>query len=754
VAHLVLCAGSVLLYLALGIATFLTGRGLLRLLRLPLPSLPAVLLAVPAGLVFWTLLLGLTGGCGVPVKYAAPCLWGVSGGLMIYGLWRPWPDLRGIAWLALCAFLPLVVMPRHFWHGLTQFPGSIAPDGWSYIAVAQYMWEYPRGTQGGLAPLYQFASHLSDVRYTAFSLLGFLSPLVRAGDTAAVAGLFNAWALFAMTAAVALFWVACGEKTWVAVAATVLSTAAGWVSNLVWANNYDNLLALAYLPALAALVRLFDPRLARWWAVVGALLAAVLYTYPELAPFIGAGAVLVALPRAWEERSRWRLWLGGSAGAVAFAAVLVCPSVRMLLTFLNGQIHLAQAGSGRPGEGIFGGLGILAFQPAAFWGLGAEHQLTTGHAARQVIALALTALALAGLVILAREKSWGLAGICTLLILGTTYLIVRQHYSYGAYKLLVLNWWCLVAAALTATRWLLGRVPAGLPRRAGAVLAAALALAVISQSQHTDAATTAQYINSPNQPLRLAQFRSLHGIKKVVGDQPLLLVVDDWLANEWAVYFLRDQPLYLPFHRMYMSMPAFEERMRQAAVPPLETIDYVLADVSANKTMGTGLGQRLVWSGGPYRLYQAGPSGIALITGIQNANGVEAIEGKRFFWMGRGNTTVDVFASRGGLLALEADFRPGPSVEGKPERTVHVTGPTGDRHTVTLTEGKGTFAVPVAAGRNSIVLSPVDVPDAGPVTNGDARPLVLGVLDLRVSLQPEVVVGQGREREAGVNLTR
>ena len=57
------------------------------------------------------------------------------------------------------------------------------PDGWTYTALGQYLWQYPRGANGGLAPLYQYGFAFSETRFVASSFLGFLSPFFSFGDT-------------------------------------------------------------------------------------------------------------------------------------------------------------------------------------------------------------------------------------------------------------------------------------------------------------------------------------------------------------------------------------------------------------------------------------------------------------------------------------------------------------------------------------------------------------------------------------------
>ena len=246
---------SLLVYVLLCGVAVVTGYGLLRLFRLSTLPRGAVLLAPVAALAFWSLTLGIAAQFRLPNKIASPCVWVASAALMIAGLRaRAWPG-RGDRWLALlCASLPVVTMADYFRHGLSDHLGSIAPDGWSYIAAAQYLWEYPRGVAGGLAPLYEYASHLSETRHVSYGLLGFLSPLLEPGDTQAVAGLFQAWALFTLAAAVAFFGIAARLPTRVVVAVTGLSIVAGWTANLIWTNNFDNQLGLVYMPALAGVL--------------------------------------------------------------------------------------------------------------------------------------------------------------------------------------------------------------------------------------------------------------------------------------------------------------------------------------------------------------------------------------------------------------------------------------------------------------------------------------------------------------------
>jgi hypothetical protein len=624
-------------------------------------------------------------------------------------------------------------MRSYFWHGLSQFPGSIAPDGWAYIAAGQYLWEYPRGAEGGLGLLHQFGSYFAVTRYISFSLLGFFSPLVRAGDTQMVASLFQAWGLFVMTAAVAGFWVSLQEPRGVVVVGTVLSTVAGWISNLLWANNFDNGLALVYLPLFAAMFNLFNARQRRWWAVLGAVLAALVYTYPELAPFLVAGVGLLGLSRFNREWLLWKDWLQGFGIVTAVSTVFLLPVASLLWTFVVNQFQFTLETT-RPGEGLFEGLVHGAFQPAAFWGLGAEHRLESWNWARQALGVGLSAVGLLGIVVLIKDKKWGLAALTGFLTLGAIYLILEQHYSYGAYKLIVLAWWGLVVALVKGGHWIITSVHRPMFRYGLGLVAALGALLMVMESKHTDWATTEQYLTSPNHARPMSDYRLLMGARRLTGGKPLLLAVDDWLAYEWAVYFLRDQPIYPLHYRGYLEMPKIENVIRRAVWPTLEDDCYVLTDASPAAVVRRSPDWDLVWEKGPYRLWHHPRAGFALLQEIRNANGLEQLHSRPFFWMGQGDSSLTVLATREGVAELEATFLPGPSVPDSDDRCLAVITRAGGETTVTIPAGLHRLLVPVKAGRNTIVLRCLDRPDGKPQANGDTRPLVVGVLDLRVNL--------------------
>jgi hypothetical protein len=727
VAKVLVCSHGLFLYLLLCGGAVLTGLGILRVLRLECRGSVRIVLAPVAALVCWTLTLGWTCAWRIPVKYVTPWLWLASGLLALVGLCRPGlENRRNLLVLLLCLSLPLLTMGKHFRHGLGDYQGSIIPDGWAYVASAQYLWEHPRGLTGGLPPLHQFGSSLSDVRTTSFALLGFLSPLVRAGDTQAVSALYQTWALFLIACAVALFCLATNQPPWRVVAVTTLATVSGWIANLIWANNLDNTVALVYMPALAALVGLLDARLFRWWLLLGAMLAAALYTYPELAPVIVVGATLAALPRVVQAPGgRWT-WLRGGVLIVMVAVLLLLPALKTLIWFGWLQFQASQPSANRPGEGFFHGLILVHFQPAAFWGLGGEHQVATHHGLRKGFAVLLSAVAVFGSVRLLHRRHYGLVLATLLLTGGTLYLIVVKGYSYGAYKLILLNWWCLVLALVAGTEWLLALVPWLWGRRAAAVLALVLGVVLVGTSNHTETPTVNQYTTSANQHRPMANFRILTALGKTLGHTPVLLDVREPLANQWAVYFLREASVRVCSYRGYPGQPHLAGLMQAAAAPAITDIHYLISDQHPPES-----GWEQLWSGGPFRLYRCLNPAWAVVGSIQNANGLEHFRGVELFWMGQGETRVDVLADYTGTLELEAEFYPGPPLAAPAARRIEVVcGPDYRRHLL-VGSGVGTIPVPVKAGSNEIVLRPLDTPDCPPPLVDNPRPLVLLVGRLR-----------------------
>jgi hypothetical protein len=147
-------------------------------------------------------------------------------------------------------------------------------------------------------------------------------------------------------------------------------------------------------------------------------------------------------------------------------------------------------------------------------------------------------------------------------------------------------------------------------------------------------------------------------------------------------------------------------------------------------------GARLLWFNRSYKLWDTEGCRFATIIGVRNQNSVEGSKAGMFFWMGKGTTIVTVYATNPGVVLLSADFSPGPSLPSSNQRTVLVQNEAvGHRQTVTITGGGQVLEVPVVAGANRVLLTPLDVPTLTRLPSGDDRPLLVGVGGLTAQWQ-------------------
>ena len=192
----------------------LAGVGVTACVRTPFDATTRLLMGPAFGQALWAIALGSGVAMGLPVSAFAHWLWGGTLLLAVAGGWQlrtsarapeggevsqRSPLIHACVWL-----LPVLVMGPYFWHRLAEYPGSGLPDGWAYAAYGQYLWDFANGTEGGLAPLYQYASTLSSTRTIASAQLGVLALLNQPGDAQAGFGLLQAAGLAAYGSAVTM----------------------------------------------------------------------------------------------------------------------------------------------------------------------------------------------------------------------------------------------------------------------------------------------------------------------------------------------------------------------------------------------------------------------------------------------------------------------------------------------------------------------------------------------------------------------
>jgi hypothetical protein len=726
-------------YLAVCLVLTLAGRTILQLLPATTDGVLRWLLAPIVGHAFWAFELGVLVLVSVPVQRIATTLWIATAAFAAAGarIWwvtdlscgrpgsmRTWARQSGV-WVAVSLMLPFVVLFPNLLFGFADYPGSRLPDGWAYVAYGQYLWELPRGVAGGAIPLYQYGKALSHTRYLASSELGVLSLLTSPGDVQTVASLLQAVALFCLASACLAFGRTRLLRPRALLTYGVLVVVSGWSVDVVWASNYDNLLALAYFPASAALAWASDAFTIRGAALAGFLASALVYTYPELAPIVlGCAAVLYA-ERAW--RRRERTWLLASAMIAVVFVILSAPYLIEFSAFLHKQVQVGMSADvSGVGGGMFPGLVVDGYRLPAFWGLGAEHQITHALGLQRIAAVCLLLLCAAGVVALVLARELGLLGIMGVMAIGVYMFGIHFAYAYPTYKLLLLFWWIIAFAMLSGARWL-----SSLRLRWHTALLAASSV-MLAASPVAASIRVAAGIRGPR--LSIARFQSLEEIKALIPQEPLALFVDDGEASQWAMYYLRGHPVQFG---KYVGYPAALLGTHQQQLWPWRRFRFVLTDAVDQGPLIEREGWTCVWRSGAFGLWDTGAQGWAVSATVQNPNGFDVTPAP-FLWLGGGTTQINLLASRSGVLSIGAQFVSGPS--GSPTvhtRHVRLTSSAGLETTVDVEPGAGSIALPVGEGETVWTLTPTD-PVVVPVQpNGDVRPLLIGMSSPTVSWNAE-----------------
>ena len=591
------------------------GIGVLTCLRVPFDRSTRNLMGPVFGQSLWAILIGGGVSLGFPVERFAVSVCGVTAVLACIGIWqlRGVPSDRSTSSAtslvpAVVAISPVLVLSPYFRHGLAEYPGSGLPDGWSYVAYGQYLWQFSRGAEGGLAPLYQFASTLSSTRNVASGQLGVLALLRNAGEVQAGFGLLQAGALVTFAATTAAFARQSGMNAKTAAITVTATVVSGWMLNVVWANNLDNQLALAYAPALAVMASWPRRDSPGWWMGIAWLAAGLLHTYPELGiPLILCAMLSAAVSMASGSipTQAWRL----PALAAGVVTIVLMPPLGELVQLMRSQLQATTAiGQLRPGDGLFSGLLVPRHILAGWWGLGSEHSYDGWFLPRTLAASGLWALLAIGLLSMIRQRR--LAPLVWLVLpLGLApFLAASHHYSYGAYKAIIMGWWSMVFLAVhgasTLTRaWprtraiiLLGwMVIVTLPAAAGV----RLLVAPVSRS-----------FRMPR-PQAMAVFRQVRDVGSIVGSDPVLVAVRDEEAAEWAVYYLRGLPTHVFTQDRYMAPKAAVLARSQPI--DLNRVRWVVADWGAAASAGFGPGWTVRWRGGAYSLWETPPGAGVLL---------------------------------------------------------------------------------------------------------------------------------------------
>ncbi|QFY44484.1 hypothetical protein F6R98_19155 [Candidatus Methylospira mobilis] len=610
------------------------------------------------------------------------------------------------------------VSAGYFWYGFSDYLGSSALDGWSYASFGEYLRHYPRGSEGGLAPLYQYASHLSGTRYVASAMLGVLIPPWSVGvDTQMTVGALLVISIFSFALALAYAAHTANQRDLnVPVAlAVLLGVTGGWLPHALHANNYDNLLALPLAPALFALGS--DRNFHGTGKVVlpAILVAASIYIYPELSPLIVMAYIAGAMDdfvgqTATNKRARFYT----HAKIALLALLIVSPYLKDVVRYFGQQLSDAGQITGRPGEGMMPGLVNYTRIWGAMWGLG-DNGFKIG------VGILLLPITFTGVYGAAIKKNYSI--ITYLLVIGAlfTVMIVSKHYDYGAYKILLLGWWA-IAIVLSAGAKNIWDYVSGfdtIKLSVCRVIVAALLVTAIGIWLKQQFMWTREYKYKTAIETREAR-------NSILKNQCAVQVsVFDVTLNAWLVYQLRDvKAIYTEFHG-YMDQPHVRALMARSNTPAGGEIQCLLTDAE-RFTQGEE-----VWRGDSLKLIRGAieqqPPGIE----INAPNGREKNGGLPFFWLDRKPVTVVLTTSLTETAHIEFEGVAGPSVGGQVKNYPQIIVESTEGRLLTFDASPSarmyTVDVRLSPGKTTLKFRLEYAGDVVTNENGDPRTLLAGI---------------------------
>jgi hypothetical protein len=456
---------------------------------------------------------------------------------------------RRLLWL-IAVLLPLLTMPSLFRFGLGVYAFSDYSDGWSYTTMADYLSHVTRGSEGGLSPLHQYASHMMNIRNASSALLGHLSMLfgVQADQ---MLSLYALLVLFANACALGTFAGILFDRTRPATNFLLIS---GYAipAVVLYAANLDQLLLLPVLPLIAAVAikGALDRAVARSSILLGMLVAAAVYAYIEMA-FLATIVALsfIVLPSDRLQTSLVRVTI--STGIfIPVALLLTWPALFPLLAMFKGQFASAMAPV-RPGEGFYSGA-VLSL-------------------------LCITAVS-SGLIATGawiERRRWAVdvaLAVVTALILFFTF---HEGYLYGAYKILSIGFWLYCFFAIVGGEFVMGifQRQSWFGRRElynampSALLVALIAIVVVINQ-----------VRQNKNGLQQIDYREAAAFAETIGSSPTLISVRDDEANEWAVFYLSETPTLINPYRLYMAQPHVLPFMARSKPLELPSIVYIVTD--------------------------------------------------------------------------------------------------------------------------------------------------------------------------------
>jgi hypothetical protein len=713
------------LYLLLCLVSVFAGAGILTLIGLEVDRSSTLALTPVVTLCSLVIFMGGLVAGGFTVGQITPWAYALCLGAAILGAIRHGKIVLS-SWRALLmlAGLPLLILMPSLLEGFANYSGGICLDGWAYVTNGQSLQQYPLGAEGWLPPAVQFTSQFGKAtRFMTYGFLGLLAPLSGVqNDTQDVFGRYVGWLFFVYGCACLFFAKAARltrPLTWMFVFLAMLS---GWTFKLVNANSVDNTLALCFLPAVLGILMLIPRPSRRYGILLGVVVSASCYSYPESAPFTVAALLamtaerLLAAPRLLREFGRMSL-----AFLIAMA-ICLSPYALGIVDYYKFAVTAATQPLGvRPGENFYRLLLDRHYFLPSYWGLTPDFfgQRYSGlfDPLAQVTSWILTLAAVAGGFLLLRRKCWSLP----LFVAGMTaaYIIclVRLRYPYAAYKIIVLSWFGIAYLAVAALAWISER----LGRRSSMWLSAGIGLGYVLLATVGGFFLLQEKIFYDSLPFHsVREFRKISLLENLTRDRPVAMFVKETYANVWATHFLRHSKLYLA--EQYRGSMAPYAMSRSEPVD-FEEMRYVVTDDETlfNKEF-------LLSREGPYYVWDLRQNPWIILMEIDSPVGLPLQGGAdSSLWIAKVYTELRILSRTATSVTVSGEFTIKGGAPANARQNIHIATSGGYRADFPISNGRNSFSAPLLPGINKLV-----------VRSAEKAPLLIHVDHLTVSTPTDV----------------
>ncbi len=296
-------------------------------------------------------------------------------------------------------------------------------------------------------------------------------------------------------------------------------------------------------------------------------------------------------------------------------------------------------------------------------------------------------------------------------------------YGYAAYKILSVAWWLVAGCLVEGCGALAAATRAGRTRHrlvVGALATVLLTSLLVAERERAGVFFDESAFRRQPTLAALTRLRAA-----AVGQPSMDVLVTgpslDYLTLPWIFYALKDTPLR-PYHHWNLTPPV-------PGGAGLAPDGPVPASLLLRSQDVPGLPARFRTP--EFALVSL--KGMALVEHVDSPNQLEPWG----TWLGTRPITVSVLADPGSALTLTFEAAPGPSRPETPRRTLVLQAGTRPLGRFEI-DGQTRIAVPfvTAGSRETLTLSTPDLPTLAMTPNGDTRPLLVSIRDLKITPRP------------------